>query len=125
MSGSPNDYSAEGGVYNEERRGWFWKGKVGLSEIYDNGTLIWTDENTYIHRDGAPAQINEHFGYEYWYHHGLRHRLDGYACLEFKTGEHKWFIEDRQYLTWETFQEARDAYCKRHGISIPGHETSP
>jgi hypothetical protein len=63
---------------------------VSTIKIIKDNEEYWFDYNGFLHRDNAPAIINS-ISISY-YQHGLRHRLDGPACI-WHDGDETWFTD--------------------------------
>lgn len=106
MSGSPNDYSAEGGEYCEPLGYWHWMDSFGRR-----------------HRDNdQPALICDR-GSMSWWKHGEPHRLSGLALISEDGKDDRWYVNGRRCYTEEEFIRARDDYIREHDIYVSGRLT--
>jgi len=100
------DYAREGGIRNDFLGEW-----------------IWVDNNGRRHRgDDFPAVICDD-GCKAWYKHGRLHRLFDQAIVFPTSDWGGWYVNGERYDTEEEFEVARDAYCQKHTILMPGHKT--
>lgn len=55
------------------------------------GNICWYDDERNLHRDyDLPAQIHHGSGFQTWWQHGVRHRVNGPAIIT-TSGEQHWF----------------------------------
>ena len=82
------------------------------TEINEDGTRIWLNDNGGLHREDGPALIYN-YGSKFWYLDGERHRENGPAII-YESGEKRWYINGEQYdKTDSIFDEAREKYPER------------
>jgi hypothetical protein len=61
-----------------------------MNHIIDEyGTEYWYDDDNKLHRDDSPAIINC-VGVEYWYYHGVIHRIGGPAIICDNNNQFRW-----------------------------------
>lgn len=100
------DYTAEGGTYNECLRRWEW--------------VVYISGYGHLHREGRPAVIYDDGSWQ-WHDRGFLHRLGGYAGYFAERDEYVWAVDGVIYDDEEEYLEECYKYrCKHEGILTKG-----
>lgn len=67
----------------------------GTLRVDSRGCEEWRDARGQLHRDGGPAL--KHDGFEAWYVHGLRHRVEGPAVSWASNGAFAWWLNGHRH----------------------------
>lgn len=113
-------------LINSYYREWYFHGQLHRdgdkpAVMFDDGLLMWYRYGKQ-HRDGGPATTRLN-GWEEWWVDGKLHNLCGFAKISQNNDLCEWWINGKKYATRETYEAARDVYCQKHNIIIPGRLT--
>lgn len=92
--------------------------------IFDNpNTVYLRDEAGQPHNDNGPAVYDEE-GYQAWFIHGTRHRLDGPAIIDPHDGSREWWVDGNLHREDGPAVEYDDGYQEWwvEGTQVPSPE---